>query len=921
MLGAQSESVIVGVERVRLVRELAALWEAAVADHRMGLVVVQGLAGVGKTAVLQAVYEQLAMRQPRPAYWPARLGPDRCRPADCDDSRTWGGSLSVAGSDRVFPERVALAAGARRTYVAEADGQEIIHQGPGAVPSFFWWGLTARPGGFALLDGDPQLAAHIEPIAQAVARGDRLIVDRLRLAVNGVFLLANLAALGPVVGGLLQKVDNVLDARELGRQATGVWRSRDALLRQALHRTSGTTFTTDGHQTAVERAEHDAQALGLVASLLPLLVAVQDAQYLDPVTLAFLHVLLSRTGSTGLVVLIHDTDQTPLPPRGEQLPAWLDGQDRAGRLTRLQVDPLPAPEMTELALQELGTDLDAAALARVVDYAAGIPAVLLDLLVVPTIRAGLHGDGPVPPDLAAIASLTGPRTAWTHLPAAIQHLLAVADVHGRCTLTSWLPAAETGTDTVAAAISAGWLTRRQGCDVVEFTSSHLHDIACSERSRHLTAATCDDVRARLVATIRAARTDRTWDDLDLDVRESLLTALIDPDHPPTPQGDKAAATPAGAAVPPELIAELFTIRRLTGRTAAGDSLLEAVADRLATGQTPSTVLVVATAEALFDAGRRDHTLTVLHTDYQRLCEKYGDGHPATLPALHNLAAAYAGTARALHGQPQAAPVYEHALQLYRRLLSAREAALSPYGTDHAARLPRLAATRWQYARLLADCYHYLDAITQATTLLTEHRELHGPDHPDTLATRGNLARWRGEAGDAAGAATACEELLTDRVRVLGPDHPHTLTTRNNLAYWRGEAGDAVGAATAFEDLLTDRVRVLGRDHPHTLDTRNNLARWRGETGDAVGAATAFEDLLADRLRVLGRDHPDTLTTRGNLARWRGETGDAVGAATAFEDLLADRLRVQGPDHPHTLDTRNNLAYWRGETAPHPGSQE
>ena len=908
--------VIVGVERVRLVRELTGLWEDAVVEHRMHQVVLQGLTGVGKTAVLQAVYEQLAMSQPRPAYWPSQLGLTRSRPVT-PDPQSWDLGMSAARADRVFPEWVTPAAGVQRKFVVEADGVEVAYRGPGAAPSFFWWGLTARPGGFALLDGDPQLVAHIEPIAQAVARGHQLIIDRLRWALDGVFLLGGLGALGATVGGLLQNADNAVDARELGRRAGGVWRSRDALLRQALHRTSGTTFTTDGRQTAVERAEHDGRALGLVASLLPVLVAVQDAQYLDPVTLAFLRVLLSQTGTTGLIILIHDTDQTPTTtsPDGDTFTAWLDRQDRAGRLTRLRVEPLTGPEMTELAVQALGTDLNADALARVVDYAAGIPAVLLDLLAAPSVQAGLHQDGLVPQDLAAIAALSGPRAAWTRLPTDVQHLLAVASVHGRCTLASWLPATKAGTDVLGAAIDAGWLMRRRDSDVVEFTSSHLWDIARSEQARHLTTTACAEARTQVITAIRALRTDCTWDDLDLDVRESLLNCLIDldlsPGRPQTTPNEGADTARADTEVPPELIAELFTLWRLSGRTDASTRLLGAVADRLTTGQTSSMVLAVATAEALFDAGHLDQALNVLHADYQRLHDEHGPDHPATLAALHNLAAAYAGAARARHGQPQAAPLCEHALGLYRMLLAARESALPRHGPGRAIHLPRLLTTRQQYAQLLAACYHYPQAVTQATTLVDEQRELHGPDHPDTLSTRGNLARWRGFAGDPAGAVTTFRDLLTDRLRILGPDHPDTLTTRGNLARWRGFAGDPAGAAAAAAGLLSDQLRVLGPDHPATLTTRENLAHWRGEAGDTTGAVAANQDLLTDRLRVLGPDHPDTLATRSNLAHWRGEAGDPVGAAAAAADLLSDQLRVLGPDHPDTLTTRSNLADMQG----------
>jgi hypothetical protein len=338
------------------------------------------------------------------------------------------------------------------------------------------------------------------------------------------------------------------------------------------------------------------------------------------------------------------------------------------------------------------------------------------------------------------------------------------------------------------------------------------------------------------------------------VRESLLASVVE-DDPRTP----------AEVLPPTLAAELLTLRRVTGRDAATTAFLSALTDRLTSGRRHPRVLTVAVAEALFDQGQADKAFQLLHDDYTSLQAEYGEDDPRTWPALHNLAAAYAAAAQAWHGQPQSAPLYQTAIDLYGKLLTARLTTL-PAG------LEQVILTRAQYAQLLADCYHYQQAITQGELLLEEQKASRGPDHLDTLATRHNLARWRGEAGDPAAAAAALEELLADMVRMLGPDHPHTLTTRNNLASWRGEAGDTAGAAAALEELLADRLRVLGRDHPHTLTARYNLASWRGEAGDPAAAAAAIEELLADMVRALGPDHPDTLATRNNLAYWREQAG-------------------------------------------------
>jgi hypothetical protein len=932
----------VGIGHIRVVRELTEAWETAVEEARMGLVVVEGPTGIGKTAVVQALYEQLVMRQARPAYWPATLnapnaaGIRNLGPAGSENNRRPGPASASQGivwrrarAERIYPLDMAPAEGSR--------------------PEFFWWGLTARQGEFAVLGGDPQIKRHVQGIADAVARGDRLTRDRLVMVAKSVSLVAALGGLGPMLATTAANVDTARDAVKLLRSTPDVFRSRASLLEAARNRNSGTVFSVTARQEALAGAEKDAQVLGLAARVLPMLIVVEAAQFLDPVTITLLRALARQPQAAGLIVLVVDSDQPSddesyVP--GKTLGDWLSAEDRAQRLIRVRIGPLPADEMIQIAVAELGTELDPQMLARVLDLSAGMPGILYDLLEAPAVAQALREGGAGPADLAALPRLQGVRDALASTSAPIRRALAVMSVHGRMTVRGWLcsPGPSPGepgfagavtADAVDAAIAAGWLQQRPDSQVVEFTASHVLDVVRTAQGRELTPETVRAVRRAVLAAVVAAHSDHTWEDLDPDVRESLLGCVV--------EGDPGTLD----VVPAKLTAELFDLRRATGRDAAAGELLEAITEQLGTGQAYPRVLTVATAEALFDAGRLDKAFQLLHHDYAGLQAQYGEDDERTWPALHNLAAAYAAAAQAIRGQPQSAPLYQTALTLYQKLLDARVKAV-PVDRE------QVIVTRNQYARLLAECYHYQETLTQYQILLREQHGVRGPDHLDTLLTRGNLAYWRGEAGDPAGAAAAHEELLADQLRVLGPDHLYTLRTRNNLAASRLKAGDPAGAAAAYQELLADQLRVLGADHPDTLASRNNLAgayraagdpagaaaayqelladqlqvlgpdhpdtlAWRNNLagayraeGDPGGAAAALAELLADQLRVLGPDHPDTLRTRGNLAYLRGEAGDPGGAAAALAELLADRLRVLGPDHPDTLLTRNNLAKWRGE---------
>ena len=58
--------MLVGLERIRAVRTLLDAFDRAVSAQRVEIIVVEAPTGWGKTALLQAFYQQLAMRQPRP---------------------------------------------------------------------------------------------------------------------------------------------------------------------------------------------------------------------------------------------------------------------------------------------------------------------------------------------------------------------------------------------------------------------------------------------------------------------------------------------------------------------------------------------------------------------------------------------------------------------------------------------------------------------------------------------------------------------------------------------------------------------------------------------------------------------------------------------------------------------------------------
>jgi len=224
----------------------------------------------------------------------------------------------------------------------------------------------------------------------------------------------------------------------------------------------------------------------------------------------------------------------------------------------------------------------------------------------------------------------------------------------------------------------------------------------------------------------------------------------------------------------------------------------------------------------------------------------GPGHPDTLTAQNNLAAAYRDAGR-----------FAEAIPLFELTLAARERAL-------------------------------------------------GPSHPDTLTSQHNLAAAYRDAGRFAEAISLFQRTLAAREQLLGPSHPSTLNSAGNLANAYRDAGRITEAIPLFQRTLMARERLLGPDHPGTLRSRNKLASAYRRTGQVAKAIPLAEQTLASRERVLGADDPKTLSARHNLAEAYREAGRLAEAIPLFEQTLAACERTLGADDPRTQSARNNL---------------
>ena len=125
-------------------------------------------------------------------------------------------------------------------------------------------------------------------------------------------------------------------------------------------------------QLAIVLAVHD--LLGVLAERGPVLLAVDDAQWLDPASVGILEVALKRLHDdpVGLLVTVRRS-------KGGAIPLGLERSLPEERLTSLSVGPLSLGALHRLLSKRLGLELTRSELARLQDVSGGNPYFALEL--------------------------------------------------------------------------------------------------------------------------------------------------------------------------------------------------------------------------------------------------------------------------------------------------------------------------------------------------------------------------------------------------------------------------------------------------------------------------------------------------------------------------------------------------------------
>ena len=310
-------------------------------------------------------------------------------------------------------------------------------------------------------------------------------------------------------------------------------------------------------------------------------------------------------------------------------------------------------------------------------------------------------------------------------------------------------------------------------------------------------------------------------------------------------------------------------------------------------------LLQAACRALLEIMKLDRCQDPRYWPVMTLCRPHAEAlferavaRNAALVLSADVALKAANLARAQGDYAGARRIAERVLEVSARVL----------GEGHPATLTamnNLAGTLWAQG-------DYAGARRLAERVPEVMRRLLGEEHPVTLKAMGNLASTLRVQGDNTEARRLEEWVLEVTKRVLGEEHPDTLTSMNNLVATLLAQGDNAEARLLAERALEVMKRVLGEEHPDTLKAMNNLEVTLWAQGDRAGAQRIAERVLEARTRVLGEEHPATLTAMKNSAVMLHKTGELSAALGLLRRCLAAQRRVLGDQHPDTAATAEFL---------------
>ena len=352
-------------------------------------------------------------------------------------------------------------------------------------------GDTVRdgPAGTGLVGRDAQFAAVGDAWRRAAAGGPRVLVVSGVAGVGKTRLLTELTGVAGR-GGAVVAASRCFDASgRLALAPVAEWlRSPDVqpataglgpLWRVEVERLVSVTGGAGAEPLPAERPvgdgwhRHrffDGLARGLLATHRPTLLILDDLQWCDPETLAFVGFLAGL--STDTPVLVAGSVRSDFPDPAGELTEWMSRLRTAGMLTEVAVQPLELDDTARLAEALAGRPFPARERELLQTATAGFP-----LHIVEAVRAVAgRGDAPLPAgDLAGVL-----RSRLDQSGSAAREIAELAAAVRRdFTLDLLVEAGELDADTVVQAIDELWCQRilTEHGERYDFSHEALRDAA------------------------------------------------------------------------------------------------------------------------------------------------------------------------------------------------------------------------------------------------------------------------------------------------------------------------------------------------------------------------------------------------------------------------------------------------------------
>jgi tetratricopeptide (TPR) repeat protein len=190
----------------------------------------------------------------------------------------------------------------------------------------------------------------------------------------------------------------------------------------------------------------------------------------------------------------------------------------------------------------------------------------------------------------------------------------------------------------------------------------------------------------------------------------------------------------------------------------------------------------------------------------------GPEHPSTAMSLSNLAALLRDQGDLAGARP-----------LLERALAISEKVLGPEHPDTAQGLNNLAL-------LLQEQGDLAGARPLFERALAIREKVLGPEHPDTAMSLSNLARLLRDAGHPNEAESLFQKAIAIGEKALGREHPDTQRYASHYARLLVQTGRAGEALTVAQTALATHEAAFGLNHPWTKDS----ARVTADALDALG---------------------------------------------------------------------------------------